>query len=96
MPLKCDVSKPLHDESEIISNVAEPDDENVASKEPPRLCNDGDFGITRVAVAAETAKQGDDDKGQDNDDENGDDEDKDFGVFIYCLDVYDIDDDDDE
>lgn len=50
MPLK-----PLHDESdEIISNVvAEPGDENVASNEPPpRLCTDGDFGITLVIVVA--------------------------------------------
>lgn len=60
LPLKwADVSRPLHDESEMISNVvADPGDENVASREPPplllplpfRLCNDGDLGITRVMV----------------------------------------------
>lgn len=58
LPLKWEaVNRPLHDESEIISNVvAEPGDENVASNEPPlRLCNDGDFGITRVIVVAPTA-----------------------------------------
>lgn len=58
LPLKwAEVNRPLHDESDIISNVvAEPGDENVASNEPPpRLCNDGDFGITRVMVVAPTA-----------------------------------------
>lgn len=50
-------NRPLHEESDISSNVvAEPGDENVASNEPPlRLCNDGDFGITRVIVVAPTA-----------------------------------------
>lgn len=59
MPLRCEAfNRPLHDESDISSKVvAEPGDENVASNdEPPlRLCNDGDFGITRVIVVAPTA-----------------------------------------
>lgn len=53
---RAEVRRPVQDVSEMISKVvAEPGDENVASKEPPlRLCTDGDFGITRLIVVAPT------------------------------------------